>query len=312
VTGRRGALALAAGLALAGAAGPAPTAAAGLLGIGWPDWGEELTLSDLRHLVDLHPPAWVERWLYNPRERAALGIERLEAGDAEGALEAFETAGRLSPGDPRVQFDLGTGRLLADHGDAVGALERALALTGTEDAAPAGEAPARRSLPPELRQNGFFNLGNARLAAGDNAGAVAAYEEALRLDPADPAAKFNLELALRRLEDERLRLRAPREAPGGRRSGEEEPGDETGGADPEPDPEAGSQEAGQAGPEAGTETREEAAAGRRPLAGFDEQADLSAAQAAALLEAVQNLERRQRQVEARRAAREAAAEEEDW
>ena len=34
--------------------------------------------------------------------------------------------------------------------------------------------------------------------------AVAAYEEALRLDPADQDAKWNLELALRRLEEDRM------------------------------------------------------------------------------------------------------------
>lgn len=305
MTGRLAAGALAAGLALSSIPGsilaPGPGGPAALLAIDWPDWGEEITLSDLRHLVDLHPPAWVERWLYNPRERTALAIERLEAGDAEGALEAFETAGRIAPDDPRVLYDLGAGRLLADHGDAVGALEAALGLEGGG------------GLPAELRQPAWFNLGNARLAAGDNAGAVAAYEDALRLDPADAAAKFNLELALRRLEEERLRLLPPREAPGGRRSGEEEPGEESGGAgEPEREPEPGPQEVEQSGPQAGTEPSEGASFGQRPLAGFEEQADLTAAQAAALLEAVQHLERRQRQVEARRAAREAAAEEEDW
>jgi len=280
----------------------------------WPDWGEEITLSDLRSQFDLHPPAWIERWLYNPRERTALAIERLEAGDAEGALEAFETAGRIAPEDPRVLFDLGAGRLLADHGDAVGALEAALGLAAGGDPAAAPEGgPWGASLPPELRQPALFNLGNARLAAGDNAGAVAAYEDALRLDPADEAAKFNLELALRRLEEERLRLLPPQEAPGGRRSGEEEPGEESGGAgEPEREPDPGPQDVGQSGPEAGTDPREGAPFGARPLAGFEEQEDLTAAQAAALLEAVQHLERRLRQVEARRAAREAAAEEEDW
>lgn len=292
MSGRRIAGAVAAGVVIA----IAPSAAA-IDWPSWPDWGEEITLSDLRSFLDLHPPAWVERWLYNPRERTALAIERLEAGDAEGALEAFETAGRIAPEDPRVLFDLGAGRLLADHGDAVGALEAALGQPG---------------LPPELRQPARFNLGNARLAAGDNAGAVAAYEDALRLDPADAAAKFNLELALRRLEEERLRLLPPQEAPGGRRSGEDEPGEESGGAEPESEPDPGPQEAGRSGPQAGTEPTEGAPFGLRPLAGFEEQEDLTAAQAAALLEAVQHLERRLRQVEARRAAREAAAEEEDW
>jgi tetratricopeptide (TPR) repeat protein len=304
------------GLAVALTLSPLPAQlprapAAGPFGLEWPHWGEEITLSDLRRTFDLHPPAWVERWLYNPRERTALALERLESGDAEGALEAFEIAGRIDPDDPRVLFGLGTGRLLADHGDAVGALERSL---GPADGHPS-PTPGR-VLPRGLRQPAFYNLGNARLAAKDNAGAVAAFEEALRLDPSDRAAKFNLELALRRLDEERLRLLPPREAPGGRRSGDEEPGEESGGSDSErrteEDRGGAGREPGQAGPEAETEPREGVPFGHRPLAGFDEQDDLTAAQAAALLEAVENLERRLRQVEAKRAAREAATEEEDW
>jgi tetratricopeptide (TPR) repeat protein len=306
VIGRLASGALAAALAI-GSAGP--------FGLDWPDrldWGERLELSDLRRLLDLHPPVWIERGLYNPRERTERALERLAAADPEGALEAFETAGRIAPDDPRVLYGLGTARLLADHGDAVGALERALGIERAEAEAPAGRAP----LPAAFRQSAFYNLGNARLAARDNAGAVAAFEEALRLDPADEAAKFNLELALRRLAEERLRLRSPQEAPGGRQEGEEEPSDRTGGTDPDPEPEAGPDEAGRepgsSGPEAGSDPREGAPFGRRPLAGFEEQDDLTAAQAAALLEAVENLERRQRQVEATRAARQAGAEEEDW
>ena len=64
---------------------------------------------------------------------------------------------------------------------------------------------------PELRQRGAFNLGNALLRAAENAperpelllGSIQAYEAALRLSPADADAKWNLEIALRRLNDDR-------------------------------------------------------------------------------------------------------------
>ncbi|HEX6199603.1 MAG TPA: tetratricopeptide repeat protein [Thermoanaerobaculia bacterium] len=272
--------------------------------------GEDWNLDDLRRLLDVHPPAAVERWLYNPRERTARGLALLEAGDPVAALGALETAGRIAPDDPRVLFNLGTGRLLADHGDAVGALEGALRLEEGPESAAAGDG-----LPPELRQRAFYNLGGARLAAGDPAGAVAAYEEALRLEPSDADAKHNLEIALRRLEESRLRLRSPQEAPGGKRPGEEAPSDETGGTDPETEPEedgSGGRDPGAEGPEADTRPPEGTTYGRRPLAGFDEQADLSAIQAAALLEAVEHLERRQRRQAALRAAKRAGAAEEDW
>jgi Ca-activated chloride channel family protein len=64
---------------------------------------------------------------------------------------------------------------------------------------------------PALRQRGAFNLGNALLRAAENAperpellqGSIRAYEEALRLAPSDADAKWNLEVALRRLADDR-------------------------------------------------------------------------------------------------------------
>ena len=69
-------------------------------------------------------------------------------------------------------------------------------------------AAARR----ELRQPSVFNLGNALVRAAEEApergqlllDAVGAYQEALRLDPGDQDAKWNLELALQRLEEDRM------------------------------------------------------------------------------------------------------------
>jgi tetratricopeptide (TPR) repeat protein len=290
-----------------------------------PHWGQEWELADLEQSLDVHPPVEVERWLYNPRERTALGLERLHAEGAEGidsgeaadrALAAFEAAARLAPKDRRVLFNTGTARLLADHGDAVAALEAVVA-------PPAGTAPHPATvpvlppLPPEELQRAWYNLGAARLARGDAAGAVDGYEEALRLDPSDTDTKHNLEVALRRLEEERRRLLPPRESPGGKRPGEEDESDESGGTEPE-ERSGEDEERGGRDPEGGdrdAENRPEEGPvfGRRSLEGFDDQADLTAAQAAALLEAVENLERRERRIEAaREAARAGAEEEEDW
>ena len=66
--------------------------------------------------------------------------------------------------------------------------------------------------PAGLRQESVFNLGNALVRAAEDAperrqlllDAVGAYEEALRLDPGDQDAKWNLELALQRLEEDRM------------------------------------------------------------------------------------------------------------
>jgi Ca-activated chloride channel homolog len=64
----------------------------------------------------------------------------------------------------------------------------------------------------DLRQQSIFNLGNSLVRAAEDApergqlllDAIAAYEEALRLEPGDQDAKWNLELALRRLEEDRM------------------------------------------------------------------------------------------------------------
>ena len=65
---------------------------------------------------------------------------------------------------------------------------------------------------PEFRQRSLFNLGNALVRAAEERpgeaqplhDAVAVFEEALRLAPGDPDARWNLEIALRRLGDDRI------------------------------------------------------------------------------------------------------------
>jgi Ca-activated chloride channel family protein len=93
-------------------------------------------------------------------------------------------------------------RLAFDAGSALYRLER------YDEAAAAFRRSARTT---EFRRNSLYNLGNALVRAAEERpgepqpllDAVAAYEEALRLAPADPEAQWNLEVALRRLGDDR-------------------------------------------------------------------------------------------------------------
>jgi Ca-activated chloride channel family protein len=93
-------------------------------------------------------------------------------------------------------------RLAFDAGSALYRLER-------YDEAIAAFRQSSRS--PELRQQSLYNLGNALVRAAEERpgepqpllDAVAAFEEALRLAPADAEARWNLEVALRRLGDDR-------------------------------------------------------------------------------------------------------------
>ncbi|MDQ3138056.1 MAG: hypothetical protein M3Q93_10790, partial [Gemmatimonadota bacterium] len=133
-------------------------------------------------------------------------------------------------GCSRGSLDARTGQRLYAEGEfaaAAQALDRALAADSTPVRAyNAGNAYYRMRRyrvaaaryrvaaagPAALRQPSVFNLGNALVRAAEEApergqllfDAIEAYEEALRLHPADQDAKWNLELALKRLDEDRM------------------------------------------------------------------------------------------------------------
>lgn len=272
-------------------------------------------------------PTLADRLAWNARERTSRGIAALAGDRAAEAAAALDTAWHLEPGSPVAAYNAGSARLAA----------------GRPDALPALEAAARAALAAEggwtLATDALYNLGNARFAAGDAAGAVEAYTAALRRDGDRLDAKHNLELALRRL-DEQRQQRDPAPPPGGEsdeategadgdadsaESGDpgedadaERPGEDDGAAaqpPPEsapqqaPEPQPGNSSSGGAAQEGdkGPEPRRDA-----PLPDFRDQPGMSAEQAAALLDAVENLERQQRLDRARGRRSERAAVEKDW
>jgi Ca-activated chloride channel family protein len=129
----------------------------------------------------------------------------------------------------RGTLDARKGQRLYEAGDFRGsaqALDRALAADSTpERAYHAGNAYYRlkryedaavryrySATGRNLRQPSVFNLGNALVREAEDApertselllGAIGAYQEALRLDPADQDTKWNLEIALKRLDEDR-------------------------------------------------------------------------------------------------------------
>ncbi len=276
------------------------------------------SLDSALSLLHPHLPAWAERWLYNPRERTAAAIDSLARHDGKAAVAAADTAHRLAAGDPLASYNAGSARLATG--------ERPLA----QAAEPLLEQ-AVRGAGADLAVAASYNLGNARLAAGDYAGAVEAYKQTLRAAPSHADAKFNLELALR--EQQRQPPNPPRgvgpRGGGGRpRAGERgqtagEGGSGGAGANQQPGRQpdqhapapAQDRSQGQSGPAQtaqGLHGQPSPLAGRQPLAGYQDQPEMSASEAAAVLEAVQNLERQQRRQAAARLARQRAANGEDW
>jgi tetratricopeptide (TPR) repeat protein len=120
------------------------------------------------------------------------GKQQYAEGHYRQSHETFQRA-LAATGDPALHFPLGTALYrMRRYEEAIRSFRE---VTGI----------------PRLRQPGYYNLGNAYLRAAEEASdpdgllrqSIAAYEEALRLDPADSAAKWNLELAVRRRGEDR-------------------------------------------------------------------------------------------------------------
>lgn len=188
--------------------------------------------------------------------RVREGNERLLSGDAAGALERYDQAEREAGPHPEIDFDRGNAlQALGRHAEAREAWRRAL------------EADQSGALSSRALQN----MGTALEAEGDREGALKATAEALRRDPANEDARYNLEVLLRRKaqgqgkpqeegqDGARKEQPAPERGPG--REPQEQPADQQArrpqdqpdGARPEPGPderrregEDGQREAGRA------------------------------------------------------------------
>lgn len=126
------------------------------------------------------------------RRESARGQQLYDRGKYFEAYEAWQAVVRQQGGSD-VRYNAGNA-LYRMHQYAEAAKTWRDAMGGSEK---------------ELRQHAFFNMGNAFVRAAEDANALSgyleraldAYEEALRLDPDDPQAKWNLEIALRRRGD---------------------------------------------------------------------------------------------------------------
>ncbi len=268
-------------------------------------------------------PPWVERLLFNPTERTTRGIERHSQEAAGDASEPLETALRLSGDDPVAQYNAGTARL-AGQGDAQALLEAA-AEQGTGALVPAAN----------------YNLGNARLNGGDLPGAIEAFKSALRSDPGFEDAKFNLELAQRLLEqqqqdqqdqenqDQQDQDQENQDQQDQDQENQDQQDQDQQDQDQEnqdqqdqdqqeqqeqqeqQDQEQQDQEQ-QPGEQSEPQQPNQQQQQERPLPQFEDLPDMTAEEAAAILEAIENMEREHRREEALEAAKKHSGAKKDW
>ena len=118
---------------------------------------------------------------------AEAGRRLYEAGQFEEALARFQEALVLAPEDPKISLALGEALFkLERYQEAEAEFDRARALA--ED--------------PQIRAEALYNGGTTQLAAGDPQKAVGQLRESLQLDPDSPDTRHNLEVALRRLQQQ--------------------------------------------------------------------------------------------------------------
>ncbi len=115
------------------------------------------------------------------------GNRHYHSGKHEKALESYRSAMSVDSTHAICHFNAGDALyLLGRYQDGVREFTRAI-----------------RSETDSVAAMSYYNLGNALFKSGDLKSAVEAYKRSLLIDPTDEDAKYNLELALRLLEQQK-------------------------------------------------------------------------------------------------------------
>lgn len=114
------------------------------------------------------------------------GNDKFQQGDFEEAQRLLEEAKNEKPGDPTINFNLGS--VYHQEGDYDQASESYLNAVFADDS--------------NMRAHAHYNIGNTEFRNGDYEKAVEAYKKSLGLNPDDLDTKYNIEVALKMLEQQ--------------------------------------------------------------------------------------------------------------
>ena len=115
------------------------------------------------------------------------GNALMKGGNAEEALKHYDKAVAALPAEPGAHFDRGAALYTLQRFDEAG--QEFLRATEAKDGA--------------LKAQAFYNLGNAFFKKEKFKESIEAYKRTLALDPRDERAKWNLELALRKQQEQK-------------------------------------------------------------------------------------------------------------
>lgn len=131
----------------------------------------------------------------SPNPHVEEGNEHFKDGRYDQAIESYRKAEKQLPSQPGIHFDLGVALYQKAMNTGPGP-ERAHHLAeAAREFTQAGDA-----WDPQLKSAASYNLGNTRFQEGKYAEAAEEYKKAIRRDPRNQDARYNLELAMRRKE----------------------------------------------------------------------------------------------------------------
>ncbi|MCK4301724.1 MAG: tetratricopeptide repeat protein, partial [candidate division Zixibacteria bacterium] len=114
------------------------------------------------------------------------GNDAFRNGDYKTALECYHSAEVDLPESPELEYNM------------AGALHR----EGAYEEAVDKYGRAMNTTDIDLESAAHYNLGNTQFRIGDYQKAIERYQKALEINPGDVDAKYNLELARRKLKDQ--------------------------------------------------------------------------------------------------------------